>query len=230
MKYTTVLIDIDDTLIDTAGITIETLNEIYVDYKLSNYFDSLDNFMSIFQANNKLIWQQYEQNQIGKDDLVRRRFLVPFQEVKELSEEAILKMNDDYTERIVSKKKLIDGAKDILDYLHAKYQICAISNGFTEMQFRKIETAGFSTYFNKIILSDSIGINKPHPDIFKYALQMAEVSKEKTIMIGDNYNSDIVGAYNSGIDQIWYQPQGKQVINIEPTFIIKSLYEIKDLL
>ena len=59
---------------------------------------------------------------------------------------------------------------------------------------------------------------------------MAEVSKEKTIMIGDNYNSDIVGAYNSGIDQIWYQPQGKQVVNIEPTFIIKSLYEIKDLL
>lgn len=230
MKYSTVFIDIDDTLIDTAGNTLQTLDEIYADYNLSQYFDSFNNFLSIFQANNTRIWKQYEQNLLSKDELLRNRFLVPLRDVNELSEEEVLRMNDDYIGRIVNKSNLVEGAVGLLDYLHAKYKICAVSNGFTEMQFRKIESAGLSSYFDKIILSDSVGINKPHPDIFNYAMQMAGVLKDRVIMIGDNYSSDITGAYNCGIDQIWFNPKDKPADGFEPTFVVKSLFEIKSIL
>lgn len=230
MKYTTVFIDLDDTLIDTVSNTIETLQEVYNDYELEQYFGAFETFKTVFQTNNINNWHLYEQNLITKEALIRNRFLVPFASVEGVSDEQALEINEDYIGRIVSKDKLIDGAKDLLDYLRLKYQICAISNGFTEMQFRKIESAGLSKYFDKVILSDSVGVNKPHPDIFTYALQMTGASKPEAIMIGDNYATDIIGARNSSIDQIWYNPHSKSAEDIDPTYVVTKLIQIKKIL
>ena len=49
-------------------------------------------------------------------------------------------------------------------------------------------------------------------------------------MIGDNWNADIVGARNSKIAQIWYNPHGMQPVDFAPTHVVKSLAEIKDIL
>jgi len=230
MKYTTIFIDLDDTLIDTVDNTIQTLKEIYADYGLEKYFGSYDNFFTIFQTNNLANWHAYERNLITKDQLVKGRFIGVFKTIDEVSDGEALQINEDYIDRIVRKDKLIEGAKDLLDYLHSRYKISTISNGFTEMQFRKIESAGLSSYFDKVILSDEVGVNKPHPDIFSYALREAGIFPKDAMMIGDNYFSDITGAYNSGIDQIWFNPGNKSAEDINPTHTVKSLRDIKNIL
>jgi len=102
-----------------------------------------------------------------------------------------------------------------------------LSNGFREVQYKKIENSGLMPYFDKIILSEDAGINKPHPDMFTYALKNTNSKRNQTIMIGDSWDADIVGAHNSRIAQIWLNPAGEAPQGFEPTYTVRSLTEIK---
>lgn len=230
MKYSDILLDLDDTLIDTIENTRLTLTEIYDDYAFSRYFPSFHDFYTIYYANVSHLWELYGRGQITKQTLQRERFIGPLNNIEEVSEEQALAINDDFIARIMKKGVLVEGAKELLDYLHPRYRIHILSNGFTEMQYIKMESAGISFYFDKVILSDKVGVNKPHPDIFTYALTEIGVKPENIIMVGDNLFTDIGGAYNSGLDQIWYNPKNKSSEDFEPTHTVARLEEIRDIL
>lgn len=231
MKYIDILLDLDDTLIDTAANTKTTVEEIYNDYNLNRYFDSFPMFFTFYHTNVSKLWDMYNKGQITKDEIQIERFGVSLRHIPELDEKKIKEINEDYIQRIMLKDTLIDGATGLLDYLKPRYKIHILSNGFTEMQYQKMDSAGISeNYFDNIILSDTVGVNKPHPDIFAYALNKAGTDKSKVIMIGDNLQTDILGAYNSGIDQIWFNPEGKSPGDLQPTYIVGKLSEIKDIL
>lgn len=84
-----------------------------------------------------------------------------------------------------------------------------------------MKSAGIESYFEKIILSDEVGVNKPHPDIFRYALNKTGSSKNTSLMIGDNYDADILGAMRSGLDQVYFNPLQKQISDEFPTYEYK---------
>jgi putative hydrolase of the HAD superfamily len=197
---------------------------------LGNYFPSFNDFYTIYYANVSRLWELYSQGKISKKILQRERFVGALSMVEEISEEQALAINDDFIARVMEKGILIEGAKELLDYLYPKYKIHILSNGFTEMQYKKIDSAGLSSYFDKVILSDKIGINKPHPDIFTYALNEVQKDKKEVIMIGDNVINDVQGAYNCEIDQIWFNPEDLSPGDIKPTYIVKKLDEIKGIL
>lgn len=230
MKYTDIFLDLDDTIINTAENTRITVSEIYEDYNFGNYFVSFNDFYTVYYANVSRLWELYSQGKISKKVLQRERFLGTLSMVEDISEEQALAINDDFIGRIMKKGILIEGAKELLDYLYSKYKIHILSNGFTEMQYKKIDSAGLSSYFDKVILSDKVGINKPHPDIFMFALNEVGKHREEVIMIGDNVVNDIQGAYNCDIDQIWFNPENISPGDIKPTYIVKKLDEIKDIL
>lgn len=231
MKYNTILIDLDDTLIDTIGNTEVTIREIYDDYNLSEYFASFDDFfVNHYRPNNIRLWKAYEKQEISKQQLMDDRFVGVFREVADISNERAQVMNQDFLGRIVLKSSLIDGAVDLLDYLKSKYRLCVLSNGFTEMQYVKIKSAGLEGYFDEIVLSDVVGINKPQVGIFDYALQKLNAGKSEVIMVGDNYSSDIVGAHNANIEQIWYNPNKQEAVDFKPTYTIEHLSEVKSIL
>ncbi|GHV40592.1 noncanonical pyrimidine nucleotidase, YjjG family protein [Bacteroidia bacterium] len=230
MRYTDIFLDLDDTLIDTAENTRVTVSEIYEDYNFGNYFPSFDDFYAIYYANVSRLWTLYSQGKIPKKTLQRERFVGALSMVEEISDEQALAINDDFIVRVMEKGILIEGAKELLDYLYPKYKIHILSNGFTEMQYKKMDSAGLSPYFDKVILSDKVGINKPHPDIFTYALNEVQKDKKEVIMIGDNVVNDIQGAYNCEIDQIWFNPEDLSPGDIKPTYTVKKLDEIKSIL
>lgn len=230
IKYTDILLDLDDTLIDTVENTRLTLVELFEDYNFASYFPSFDDFYTIYYANVSQLWELYGQGKISKATLQRERFIAPLSLVEEITEEQALAINDDYIERIMRKGTLIDGAIDLLNYLQERYKLHILSNGFTEMQYIKMESAGLSGYFNKVILSDEVGVNKPHPDLFAHTLREIGVDKKDVIMIGDNLFTDIGGACNSGIDQIWFNPGDKPVKDFEPTYVVNKLADIKNIL
>ena len=105
-----------------------------------------------------------------------------------------------------------------------------LSNGFKELQSRKMRTAELDGYFDDIILSEDIGINKPRPELFEHALKKTASKLEESIMIGDMFETDIAGAANIGMQQIYFNPKHIKGLPFAPTYEVNDLLEIKEIL
>ena len=231
MKYKNLFVDLDDTLWDIHQNAKECLAEVYVDYGYDKYFSSFEEYYNIYMPSNQHLWSLYRKGEIRKEELIVERFLVPVRPFGIDDPEYAKALSDDFLERTTHKTKLIDGTIQLLDYLKPHYRMHILSNGFREVQFKKIENSGLRPYFDKIILSEDAEANKPHPDIFTYALKNTNSRRDQTLMIGDSWDADIVGARDSRIAQIWFNPANEQPADDwEPTYTVKSLLEIKDIL
>jgi putative hydrolase of the HAD superfamily len=103
--------------------------------------------------------------------------------------------------------KLVPGARVVLDYLHHKYRMAIITNGFREVQVDKLSQSGLQKYFDKLFISEEVGAQKPHRLIFEHAIKSMNAPKRKSLMIGDSWEADIVGAMQFGMDQVYYCPE-----------------------
>jgi putative hydrolase of the HAD superfamily len=114
---------------------------------------------------------------------------------------------------------------EILEYLSPKYSLHIISNGFEEVQSKKLVKSNILKYFKTVTNGEDIGIKKPHPQIFHLALEKAQTTVNKSIMIGDGYEADIVGAQNVGMEVIYFDTNNMPVeTNVNQ---ISELIEIK---
>ena len=230
IKYKNLFIDLDDTLWDIHRNGKECLEEIYLDYGYDKFYPTFDDYYNVYMPSNHHLWNLYRQGEIKKDELIVERFLVPVRKFGIDSPVYAKNLSDDFLERTTKKTRLIEGTIDLLDYLQPKYRMHILSNGFREVQFKKIENSGLRPYFDKIILSEDAGANKPHPDIFTYALKNTNSRRVETVMIGDSWDADIVGAQKSRIAQIWFNPTDVPSDGFEPTYTVKTLQEIKEIL
>ena len=118
---------------------------------------------------------------------------------------------------------------ELLDYLKPKYHLHLITNGFQEVQHTKLNGSGLGPYFETLTVSEEVGVKKPNPEIFHYALHKANATAEESIVVGDEMSVDIDGARAAGIDQIFFNAKGEKVEG-ERTYEVKSLSEIKGIL
>ena len=228
--YKHLFIDLDDTLWDIHSNSKECLFEIYNEYGYNKFYNTFDDYYNVYMPSNHHLWGLYRDGSISKDELIVERFLVPVREFGIDDADYAKKLSDDFLERTTFKTKLVDGTMDLLNYLKPKYQMHILSNGFREVQYKKIENSGLTPYFDEIILSDDIGVNKPHAEFFTYALEKAKSDPAETLMIGDSWEADILGAYNSNIHQLWYNPEELEPVGFTPTYCVKTLKEIKEIL
>lgn len=228
--YEHIFIDLDDTLWNTTLNSKETMRDVFFDYKFDLYYADFESFYTTYWDYNCHLWKLYRQGKIGKNTLIVERFLHPLRPFGIIDESFALRINNDFLEQTTHKKNLIPYALEILEYLHPKYHLHILSNGFEEVQYKKMKNSGLISFFDKIILSDDIGTNKPDPRIFEYAMQKTKAKTENSIMIGDSWEADIVGAKNSGINQIWFNPLKEQAEEFEPTHMIYCLSELKEIL
>ena len=127
-----------------------------------------------------------------------------------------------------SFKHTLPGATEILDYLKKTYRLHIITNGFTEIQEKKMMVSNIRQYFDVVVDSEMAGVKKPNPNIFHTALNLAGVRPEKALMIGDNLEADILGAQNVGLNTIHLTTGEKQNQKFSPSIV--HLNEIKNLL
>jgi putative hydrolase of the HAD superfamily len=204
MKYKNVFIDLDDTLWDFHANARIVLQEIYDEQKLFNYFKSFDEYFGIYAKRNLELWHLYGKGEITKEYLNVERFRHPMLKVgiddRNLAEKTGIKFLD----MLSTKTILMPYAKELLDYLSVKYPLTIVSNGFIEVQYKKLKSSNLEHYFTHVVLSEAAGALKPDKQIFEYALSLNGALPSETIMIGDSYEADIVGAKNAGIDQIYY--------------------------
>ncbi|MDR2233268.1 MAG: YjjG family noncanonical pyrimidine nucleotidase [Tannerella sp.] len=229
-KYKSIFFDFDDTLWDTFHNNKECLKEIFADYHFDRHYDSFETFFQIYMPYNLSLWAKYRNGEIDRQTLIIERLLYVLRPMGITDRAYILKLNDDFLQRTVNQSRLIPGAIELLDYLRPFYRLFILSNGFREIQSQKLQHAGMTSYFEKIILSEDAKIQKPHKEIFDYALKNTNSRRNESILIGDSYEADIEGAAKSHIDQIWYNPENLPYKTVIPTYQVRSLDEIMQFL
>ena len=243
-QYKAVFIDWDDTIGDFIGAAKLALQDMYEKYNLSEYFASFEEFFLLYKPHNIELWDKYGKDLVTKEYLSFDRFFFPLmhgskggerrlgdkairQEVAALAEQ----LSEDFLNMTTARFSLLEGAEELVRYLAKKYPLTVVTNGFVEVQYEKFDKSGLRDCFAHIVLSEEVGCQKPNPRIYEEALRMNGLQAEDVVMIGDSWNSDIQGAINAGLDQLWIRksqaplPEGQTA-----TYLVQSLSEVMEIL
>ena len=244
-QYKAVFIDWDDTIGDFHGAADLALQDMYEKYNLSDYFASCEEFVSLYKPHNIELWDKYGKDQVTKDYLSFDRFFFPLAHGSKVIQSSKFKiqnlaslaeqLSEDFLNMTTARFSLLEGAEELVRYLAAKYPLTVVTNGFIEVQYEKFDKSGLRDCFAHIVLSEEVGCQKPNPRIFEEALRLNGVQAEDVVMIGDSWTSDIQGAINAGIDQIWITKSKEQgtmsqdAMEQTATYIVHSLAEVMEI-
>ena len=230
MPYKNLFFDLDDTLWAFSANARDTYEEMYRKYDYDRFFDSFEHYYSLYQRRNLELWAEYADGKVTKEELNRQRYLYPLVAVGAGDSALAEAYEKDALATIPTKSKLMPHAREVLEYLSAKYNLYILSNGFKELQFHKMRSSDIDKYFRKVVLSDDIGILKPWPEIFHFALSATQSELNDSLMIGDSWENDIAGAAGVGMHQVFYNLSGRTDLPFTPTYQITDLKELLDLL
>jgi putative hydrolase of the HAD superfamily len=206
-KYTHIFFDLDHTIWDFDKNAEEALQELYVIHRLQDIgLTSAEAFIETYTQNNHRLWREYHVGNITKEQLREARFKQTFLDLGVRPDLIPIGFEDAYVKLCPTKTNLFPHAHETLEYLSAKYTLHLISNGFKESQDIKIGNTGIGKYFQEVIISELVGVNKPDKAIFEYAINIAGAVKNESLMIGDSLEADVYGALNFGIDAIYFNP------------------------
>ena len=226
MKFTTILLDLDDTLLDFGAAErvalSKTLQELGIEpteAKLRRYHE-----INISQ------WEAFERGELSRERVLTRRFELFFEELG-LSIDAQA-CEDRYRHYLGIGHYFVEGAEALLEYLAPKYKLYLASNGVAETQYSRLESAGIGHYFDEIFISETTGHHKPEREYFDYCFaRIPDFDPNTTLIIGDSLSSDILGGNNAGIHTCWCNIKSLPPrADIVPDFEIHSLAELYELL
>lgn len=222
-NITDVFFDLDHTLWDFDKNSEITFAEI-----LANNHPTVDvkEFIAKYVPINQACWQLYQFDKITHDELRYNRLKDSFDAINyHVSDSHIEIIAQEYLTYLPDNNYLFEGTLEILDYLNENYKLHIITNGFAEVQDRKIKNSKIETYFKTITNSELAGVKKPNAIIFEYALNLANAKKESSIMIGDSLEADVEGALSMGLDAIFFNESRIEVAeNIKQ---VNHLLELK---
>jgi len=226
-KYKHIFFDLDHTIWDFDKNAEETLHELFIIHKLKDIgLDSAELFIETYTRNNHKLWAQYHVGAITKDYLREARFRTTFLELGVEPNVIPIGFEDEYVKLCPTKTNLFPDAHEVLTYLKSKYVLHLISNGFKESTEIKIAGSRIGDYFDQVIISENVGVNKPDPAIFQHALDVAGARKEESLMIGDSIEADIRGALGFGMDAIFFNALGVE----KPDDVPVEIYGLKELM
>lgn len=206
-KYQHIFFDLDHTIWDYDANARDSLTELYHSYSLKNYRKfSCDQLCDGFFRTNAQLWKLYDLGKIGREHLREERFRSVFRELGFTDMDLAYQFGEDYLTLCPTKKAILPGALELLEYLSGKYTLHVITNGFHDVQSVKIESAGLTHFFSEVVTSERAGARKPAREIFEFALRTAGAIREQSVMIGDNLLTDIAGARSCQIDHIYFNP------------------------
>lgn len=218
MKY--ILFDLDGTLMDfnkgERNAFIKTIAHF------NNYVPNEDE-IRFFSSTNERLFNEFATGKMKRIEFQERRF-------KEITDYMHIKgdisiFNKYYVEELKYQADLFDDCIEVLDYLSKKYKLFIASNGMNEVQLKRLKKAQIYDKFDGIYISEVIGHNKPDKEFFEYIIKdIKDNDIKEYIMIGDRYDTDILGARNLGIDGILISKEKKDCKTIQ------SLIELKNIL
>ena len=225
-NITDVFFDLDHTLWDFDKNSALTFEKIF---EINNLEVEINKFLDIYLPINLKYWKLYREDKVSKETLRFGRLNEAFLALEvEVDRDVIDKLSDDYIDHLSSFNHLFDNTFEILDYLNKNYNLHIITNGFDEVQHKKMAKSNILHYFKTVTNSEMVGVKKPNPEIFNYALELANAKAATSIMIGDSFEADILGAKNIGMDVIFFDVNN--LILEDDTKQIDNLLSLKEYL
>lgn len=225
-NITDIFFDLDHTLWDFEKNSALTFQKILAE---SNVAVDFDRFLEIYVPINLEYWRLFREDKISKTELRYQRLVKAFKALDyEVSDELINHLSEQYIAHLSSFNHLFEYTEELLTNLQSKYKLHIITNGFRDVQQRKIKASGIYGYFQHIIDSESVAVKKPNPKIFNHALQLANVAPENALMIGDSFEADIQGAHALNMHVIHVDFDKKHTHSLCP--IVHHLSEIEKML
>ncbi|KRO04182.1 HAD superfamily hydrolase [Levilactobacillus paucivorans] len=223
-KY--VILDLDDTLLDFTRGEIEGVTTLLTEHGVTDTVHGLQ----VYQTINTAVWQQIEQG-APREPLLNTRFTKAFGALGISVDGVTLERR--YHAMLDHNFYVLPGAQDFLDTLQ-KGQLTLIvgTNGTKTIQLNRLEGSGIAGYFDRLFISQDLGVDKPDPAFFNAIFAAyPDMTTANTIMVGDHLASDIQGALNSHLDSIWYNPHhDTNSEDIQPTYEVDSYAAAEHLL
>ena len=218
--------DLDHTLWDFETNSALTFKALFIEYDIAL---DLHQFLAVYIPNNNMYWKRYREGKIDKETLRFERLKTVFDALNYPATTALIDdLSDAYIQTLPEYNTLFEGAIEMLTALKPHYALHIVTNGFQDVQYFKMKHSGLLPFFDTVTDSSSVGVKKPDPKIFEYALGAGQVAPNQAVMIGDNLEADIEGALAVGMHAIHFMPLEKK----HPTHYteIDKLQELKFLL
>lgn len=225
-KLNHIFFDLDRTLWDFETNSKAALIQIFEELKLADYIPTFDSFYNEYRVVNADYWDKYAQGIISKADLRSGRFAKTLEKFSIKNDQLSHKLGERYVEVSPYQTNLFPETKEtLIELKNNNHQLHIITNGFKEVQFIKLENSGILNYFDDILCSEEVGVNKPDPLVFKKALERTKAKSIESMMIGDDFNADVLGAEKCGIRGVLFDPHNNHAQRSEVERI-QSLNEI----
>lgn len=224
--------DLDDTLVDFRTNSRKALHILYEKEGLSRFYPSADAWIDAYETHNHHLWDMYSRNEITQEFLRIDRFATPLRDCWSEAADSLVaysrKLDPLYLDLLAEQRVLVAGARELVEYLRGrKYNIGVLSNGFTEVQNKKLRNCQLDSLVDVMVLSDDIGVNKPDVRLFRYAMErVGENDERKHLMIGDNAATDILGAVNAGWRSILLDHGSAELEMREETLVTPTLMHL----
>ncbi len=225
-SYHCVLFDLDDTLWDHYANAKETLTDLFARFHLAEYDVTLSFFLETFRRVNLDLWDRYDRGLIDQSVIRYDRFALVFDACGIDDRSRVPEFSANFLRELPLKKNLLPQALEVLEYLKPRYTMSIVTNGFEEVQSKKIQSAGIGHYFAHVITSQRAGNKKPSAEIFQFALRHSGHTAGDAVMIGDNLLTDIAGAQAAGLDAIHYNPLGTS----QASNLVREIRQLNELL
>jgi len=223
-KYDWLLFDLDNTILNFDKAMDYAFHKTIADYHILKD----ENHFTIYHKINKACWADLEKGIITQDELRTlrmKRFLIAID-----SDVSPIKFSETYHLNLSDKIFFMENAKGLIEKWSKEYPMVLVTNGLKEIQRARLLKSDLGKYFQHIVISDEIGVAKPHARFFDYVFEKINFpQKEKTIIIGDSLSSDIRGGNDYGIHTCWLNLNGKVAPeDNQPTYVIKKLSELQN--
>lgn len=224
---TDIFFDLDHTLWDFDRNSKLAFHRVFRSHDISI---SVNAFIDIYEPINFQYWKLYREEKIDKQGLRRGRFMDAFKPFGiEFSNEEVDALATSYISELPKDNHLFDGAIEVLQYLSQKsYHLHIITNGFEEVQHLKLKNSKIDSFFQTVTTSEEVGVKKPNPRVFHHALKKANANADTSVMIGDTFEADILGAEAVGMQTLFYNYRNEEPPQNYRT--IEQIDEIKNYL
>lgn len=201
------LFDLDDTLFDHRGASRAALAEVHRRHARDSDFDAFE------QHHARILEELHLEVLAGTrdlDDARRERFRRVFEAIGiRLTAADADAVAAAYRTGYVPSWRAVEGAVELVTAIRKHSRVGVISNNLIEETREKLVFCRLAPLVDVVVVSGDEGVSKPDPRIFRIALERLGTASAQTVMIGDSWNADIVGAARAGIRAVWYNPARK---------------------
>lgn len=226
MKYRTILLDADDTLLDFQKAEAQGIREAFSIHRLP-YSEEI---LKLYSSVNKKCWEEFELGLLTKPQLLWERFRRLF---------ALLHINADaqqvcrtYEEELGKGAFLTDGAYETCRILSQHCRLSIVTNGVAKIQYSRLSKSGLDRFITDVFISEEIGHQKPQKAYFDKVFEdLGNPLKEELLLVGDSLSADMRGGTEAGIDTCWYNPHKKEKPeNMKISYVIDDIRKLPELI